>query len=120
MTQRRNPRAPHVSARRLVRWLSRRSGVRSGTAERTPTFFRIRSAAAKALLRGFGYRGIHKHERPFGIAELSSTIAPRHHLRLAHHFHVIFQPRELGFYIFDLELHDSGAVGCGLGASLLK
>jgi len=74
----------------------------------------------EALLCGIGDGCIEAHKRPFGIAELSRAVAPRHHLRLLHHFQLILQPCELGFHVIDLELDDGGAIGGGLSASLLN
>jgi hypothetical protein len=42
------------------------------------------------LLCGVGDGRIQTHKRSFGIAKLSCAVAPGHHLRLVHHFQLIF------------------------------
>ena len=65
----------------------------------------------KPLFCGVSDGGIQTNKRSFGVTELSRAVAPGHHLRRVHHFHLILQPRELGFHVIDLELDDSGAIG---------
>ena len=83
-------------------------------------YFGCRSSAGKTFLCDVGHRGIQEDERPFGITELGGTVAPGHQFRFAHHLHVIFQPSELGFDVFNLELDDGGAIGCRLSTSLFE
>jgi hypothetical protein len=82
--------------------------------------FRGTLPGTEPLLRCVGHRRIPTHERAFGIAKLRRAVAPGHHLRRMHHFHLFFQPRELGFHVIDLELDDSSAIGGGLSASIFE